>query len=163
MRKIEKHYINFIEDLLYNYKFFDIHIKNLKKMLDDIDKGISLESITYDKVKVSPTNKIQNSVMNKAIDITEAKKEIELEIYSEKRLKKILDTILNNLSPDIKNIIELKYMNKMSWDNIVDRVYCNKKTAMKYRDIALNSIAVGLFGSKIYRDGNPTLFDLIEM
>ena len=80
-----------------------------------------------------------------------------------KRLKKILDTILNNLSPDVKDIIELKYMNKMSWDNIVDRVYCNKKTAMKYRDIAINSIAVGLFGSKIYREGNPTLFDLIEI
>lgn len=163
MRKIEKHYINFIEDLLYNYKFFDIHIEILEKMLDDIDKGISIESITYDKVKVSPTNKIQNSVMNKAIDIIEAKKEIEIKIYSEKRLKKILDTILNNLPPYTKNIVELKYMNKMSWDNIVDKVYCNEKTARKHRDVAIKSIAVGLFGSKIYREGNPTLFDLIEM
>lgn len=163
MRKIEKHYINFIEDLLYNYKFFDIHIEILEKMLDDIDKGICIGSITYDKVKVSPTNKIQNSVMNKAIDIIEAKKEIEIKIYSEKRLKKILDTILNNLPPYTKNIVELKYMNKMSWDNIVDKVYCNEKTARKHRDVAIKSIAVGLFGSKIYREGNPTLFDLIEM
>ena len=163
MRKIEKHYINFIEDLLYNYKFFDIHIEILEKMLDDIDKGISIESITYDKVKVSPTHKIQNSVMNKAIDMIEAKREIEIKIYSEKRLKKILDTILNNLPPYTKNIVELKYMNKMSWDNIVDKVYCNEKTARKHRDVAIKSIAVGLFGSKIYREGNPTLFDLIEM
>ena len=73
-KKIEKHYIDFVEELLYYYKNIEIYIQSLEEMLNDLNKGIFIQGINYDNVKVSPTYRMQNLIMNNAVDIAEAKK-----------------------------------------------------------------------------------------
>ena len=159
-KKIEKHYIEFVEELLYHYKNIEIYIQSLEEMLNDLNKGIFIQGINYDNVKVSPTYKIQNSIMDNAVDIAEAKREIEIKIYTEKRLKRLLDSALNNLPVYLRQIIEFRYIEKMDWQEIEDRGCFSRRVAIDKRDSAIESIAISLFGIKI--SGNIPLIDMLE-
>lgn len=161
--KLEKDCFRFTEKLLYNYKEMDSHIETKECLLKQIksEDHIAVRAITYDDIKVSPTYKISNAVRDGVIDIVKVVQEIEIDLYHETSLKKKLDKAINNLNHIRKQVIELRYIEEMGWTEMAQELYHDEKTLRKYKNQAIKSIAVELFGSKVFKEEEPNLFDML--
>lgn len=160
---LEKDCFRFTEKLLYNYREMDSHIETKKHLLKQVkaEDYITVRAITYDDIKVSPTYKISNAVRDGVIDLVKVVQEVEIELYHETSLKKKLDKAINNLNPIRKKIIELRYIDEMGWTEMAQELYHDEKTLRKYKNQAVKSIAVELFGSKVFKEEEPNLFDMM--
>ncbi|MBO3444835.1 MULTISPECIES: hypothetical protein [Clostridia] len=160
---LEDRCFKFTEKILYNYKHMESHIESLKSLKNDITAGdkVALRAITYDNIKVSPTYKISNAVMDGVIDPVKTIQEIDIDIYHENSLKKKIDRAINNLDIIRKEIIKLRYEEKKSWLEMSQDLYYDEKTLRKYKNEAIKSISIELFGSKVFKEEEPTLFDML--
>ncbi len=163
--KLENSCFKFTEKLLYNYREMESHILTLESLKNDIksEDYLAIRAITYDSIKVSPTYKISNAVRDGVIDPVKVVQEIEIDIYHEKSLKKKIDKAINNLNHIRKQIIELRYIEGMGWTEMAQKLYHDEKTLRKYKNQAVKSIAVELFGSKVFKEEEPTLFDMLAI
>lgn len=161
----EKSCFKFTEKLLYNYKEMESHIETKNSLLEQIkaEDYIAIRAITYDDIKVSPTYKISNAVRDGVIDLVKVVQEIEIDLYHETSLKKKLDKAINNLNPTRKKIIEKRYIEEMGWTEMALELYHDEKTLRKYKNQAVKSIAVELFGSKVFKEEEPNLFDMLAI
>lgn len=164
-KELEKDCFRFTEKLLYNYKEMDSHIETKISLLEQIkaEDYIAVRAITYDDIKVSPTYKISNAVRDGVIDLVKVVQEIEIDLYHETSLKKKLDKAINNLKPTRKQIIEKRYIEEMGWTEMAQELYHDEKTLRKYKNQAVKSIAVELFGSKVFKEEEPNLFDMLAI
>lgn len=162
---LEKSCFKFTEKLLYNYQEMESHIENLELLKKEIkaEDTIATRAITYDDIKVSPTYKITNAVRDGVIDPVKVVQEIDIDIYHEKSLKRKLDKAINNLNPIRKQIIEKRYGEEMGWTEMALELYHDEKTLRKYKNQAVKSIAVELFGSKVFKEEEPNLFDMLAI
>ncbi len=120
------------------------------------------KAITYGKEKVSPIKKISKEVEEEVIRTLCKIEELKNEIEEESSLITKIDGAINNLSPIHKEIIEYKYIEDLSWDEIIKKT-CYSEKSLKYkRSEAIRSIAITLFGSKVFSDDEPSLFDLMN-
>lgn len=160
---LEDRCFKFTEKILYNYKHMESHIENLKSLKNDITAGdkVALRAITYDNIKVSPTYKISNAVLDGVIDPVKTIQEIDIDIYHENSLKKKIDRAINNLDVIRKEIIKLRYDEKKSWLEMSQDLYYDEKTLRKYKNEAIKSISIELFGSSVFKEEEPTLFDML--
>ena len=80
--------------------WWNFHINTLEHFRDTVkaEDYQAIRAITYDSDKISPTFKINNFEADGVIKVVKVVQEIELEIYSQKALKKQLDKAINNLS-----------------------------------------------------------------
>lgn len=161
----EKTCIDFTIEYLENYKHMESHIEQLEKLKNSIKAGdkVAIRAITYDDVRTSPTYNISRQVENEVINVVKVVQEIEIQIYHEKSLKKKLDKAINNLNHTRKQIVDLRYSKGMGWTEMAQELYYDEKTLRKYKDESVRSIAIELFGSKVFREENPTLFDLLAI
>ena len=121
------------------------------------------KAITYDEEKVSQTNKISKKVEEEVIRTLCKIEELENEIEEESSLITKINRAINNLSPIHKEIIEYKYIEDLSWDEIIDKT-CYSERSLKYkRSEAVKSIAITLFGRKVFKEDEPSLFDLMDL
>ncbi|RDY22601.1 hypothetical protein CHF27_012550 [Romboutsia maritimum] len=104
--ELQKNCFRFTEKLLYDYEQIESHIDTLEDIRNTIKSGgyQVMRAITYDSDKISPTFKINNFEVDGVIKVVKVVQEIELEIYSQKALKKQLDRAINNLSPIHRDI-----------------------------------------------------------
>lgn len=163
--KLENNSFRFTEKLLYEYNHMKSHIEQLERLKNDIksDDNVAVRAITYDSIKVSPTYKISNAVLDGVIDPVSVIQEIDINIYHEKSLIKKVDIAINNLDPIRKNIIKERYWNKMGWTTISQELHCDEKTLRKYKKQAIKSIAIELFGSNVFKEEEPNLFNMLNM
>jgi DNA-directed RNA polymerase specialized sigma24 family protein len=70
---------------------------------------------------VSPTNKISKELKEEDIWTLSKIEELENEIGEESSLITKIDRAINNLSPIHKEIIKYKYIDGLSWDEIIDK------------------------------------------
>lgn len=163
--KLENNSFRFTEKLLYEYKHMKSHIEHLESLRKDIksDDNAAVRAITYEGVKVSPTYKISNAVLDGVIDSVSVIQEIDINIYHEKSLIKKIDIAINNLDPIRKNIIKERYWNKMGWTTISQKLHCDEKTLRKYKKQAIKSISIELFGSNVFKEEEPNLFNMLNM
>lgn len=163
--KLEVKCFKFTEKLLYEYKHMKSHIEQLERLKDSIksEDNIAIRAITYDDIKVSPTYKISNVVRDGVIDSVKVSQEIDIDLYHEKSLIKKIDKAINNLDPIRKEIIKLRYFDKMKWDTMITKVSGDEKTLRKYKKEAVTSIAIELFGSKVFKEEDPNLFDMLAI
>ena len=161
--ELENSCFRFTEKLLYNYKEMESHINNLEDLLNKVksEDYLTVRAITYDDIKTSPTYKISNTVRDGVIDVVKVVQEIEIDLYHELSIKKKIDKAINNLKPIRKQIIELRYNGEMGWTEMAQELYHDEKTLRKYKNQAVKSIAIELFGSKVFKEEEPTLFDMI--
>lgn len=161
--ELESNCFKFTEKLLYEYKHMKSHVEQLELLKDSIksEDNIAIRAITYDNIKVSPTYRISNAVLDGVIDPVKVSQEIDIDLYHEKSLIKKIDKAINNLDPIRKEIIKLRYFDKIKWNIMVTKVYGDEKTLRKYKKEAVTSIAIELFGSKVFKEENPNLFDML--
>ena len=82
-------------------------------------------------------------------------------MYHETSIKKRLDRAINNLEYTRKQIVKLRYEKQMGWTEMAQELYHDEKTLRKYKNQAVKSIAVELFGSKVFKEEEPNLFDML--
>ncbi len=158
---LEKECIQFTEDILKGYRELRLHLEKLKRIKESLKCEYTTQGISYDSEKVSPTNKIAKEVENEVIKTITKIEELEQEIEEESSLIREIDIAINNLSPIHREIIQYKYIEKLSWNEIVDKT-CYSERSLKYkRSDAIKRIAVKLFGGKIFKEEKSNLFDLI--
>ncbi|WP_304341692.1 hypothetical protein [Metaclostridioides mangenotii] len=159
---LEKDCIEFTIELLKGYRELKLHLEELKRLKDTLKCDYTTQAITYDKVKVSPTNKISKEVEEEVIRTLSKIEELEKEIEEENSLITKINRAINNLSPIHREIIEYKYIEDLSWDGIIDKTSYSER-ALKYkRSEAVKSIAIALFGRKVFKEEDPSLFDLMK-
>lgn len=162
---LEKDCFRFTEKLLYNYKEMQYHINELESDITKIKAGdiLSIRAIRYDDIKTSATNNISKQTEDKVINIVSYIQDLEIEAYKEKKLKNKLDKAINNLSPIHRQIIQLRYQEGLEWKYICDKVCYEERQLRTKKNEAVKSIAIALFGSRVYREEEPTLFDMIDL
>ena len=112
---------------------------------------------------MSPTNKIPKEVEEEVIRTLCKIEELKNEIEEESSLITKIDRAINNLSSIHKEIIEYKYIEDLSWEEIIDKT-CYSERSLKYkRSEAFKSIDITLFGSKVFKEDEPSLFDLMDL
>ncbi|WP_027701808.1 hypothetical protein [Metaclostridioides mangenotii] len=163
---LEKECIEFTIELLKGYRELKLHLEELKMLKEKIKCDYTTQAITYDKVKVSPTNKISKEVEEEVIRTLSKIEELEKEIKHESGLITKIERAIINLSPIHKEIIEYKYFEGLSWDEIIEKTKNTtySERSLKYkRSEAVKSIAITLFGSKVFKEDEPSLFDLMDL
>ncbi|MDU6113803.1 MAG: hypothetical protein E6649_05265 [Paeniclostridium sordellii] len=162
-KELQSDCFRFTEKILYEYKHMESHIEQLEKLKKEIksENYISMRAITYDDVKVSPTYKISNAVIDGVIDPVKVIQEIDIDIYHEKSLIKKVNRAINNLNTIRKDVIKHRYLEKMDWTTMSQELHHDEKTLRKYKKEAVKSIAIELFGSKVFKEEEPNLFDML--
>lgn len=67
------------------------------------------------------------------------------------------------MSPIHKEIINYKYIDGLSWDEIIDKTSYSERSLKYKRSEAVKSIAITLFGREVFKEGEPNLFDMIDL
>ncbi|MCU9808351.1 hypothetical protein LEQ06_09345 [Paraclostridium sp. AKS46] len=57
----------------------------------------------------------------------------------------------------------MRYLEGMDWTTMSQELHYDEKTLRKYKNEAVKSIAVELFGSKVFKEEEPTLFDMLAI
>ena len=163
--ELQKSCFRFTEKLLYNYKNMEDHIDMLRYDIKNLKAGksVAIRAIRYDDIKTCSTNNVSKEIENKVIDIVSYVQDLEIEAYEEEKLKKRIDKAINNLSPIHKQIIQLKYEECLNWKEIEDKVCYAERQLRTKKNEAIRSIAVQLFGTKVFKEEEPTLFDMIDL
>nr|WP_312216821.1 hypothetical protein [Clostridioides sp.] len=160
---LEKDCIEFTVKLLKGYRELCLHLDELKSLKDKLKCDYTAKAITYDKEKVSITNKISKEVEEEVIRTLSRIEELEKEIEEESSLINQLDKAINNLSTIHKEIIKYKYIAGLSWDEIIDKTSYSERQLRNKKNEAVKSIAIALFGIKVFVEGNLSLFDFIDL
>jgi len=163
---LEKECIQFTEDILKGYRELRLHLEKLKRIKESLKCEYTTQGISYDSEKVSPTNKISKEVENEVIKTIANIEELEKEIQEESSLIREIDIAINNLSPIHREIIQYKYIEKLSWNEIIEKTKNTtySERSLKYkRSEAVKSIAITLFGSKVFKEDEPCLLDLMRL
>ncbi|OSA84090.1 hypothetical protein B2H84_03105 [Clostridium botulinum] len=132
MRKIEKVLYSY-KDKKYLIHDYNIQIEMIKNDLGDI-RGISYEE------KSTPTNKFNSSVENEIVK----KDKIIYEIENEKQHLQLhvnrIDNMLKILSDEEREIIELRYFEKLKFNQIADRLDRNEIALISKNTNILNRL-----------------------
>lgn len=163
--ELEKSCFKFTEKLLYNYSELESYISGLEDDIKEIKAGdiLSIRAIRYDDIKTSPTNNVSKQTEDRVINVVSYIQDLEIKVYKEKKLKNKLKRAINNLETRRSQIVKLRYFNKMGWTEMAQELYHDEKTLRKYKNQAIKSIAIELFGTKVFKEEEPTLFDMIVL
>lgn len=136
-----------IDKWLHEYEFLKLTIEILEREIEDIKKveiDGGCNGISYDNIKVSPTNSINNMLENNVIRKHEilSRKELEMKALLDHKAK--MDRAYNNFNSDQKIFYDLFYVKKYSRIKIMDMMNINKNIYNSLRSStvysALNSI-----------------------
>ena len=163
--ELKKSCFKFTEKLLYNYSELESYISGLEDDIKEIKAGdiLSIRAIRYDDIKTSPTNNVSKQTEDRVINVVSYIQDLEIKVYKEKKLKNKLKRAINNLETRRSQIVKLRYFNKMGWTEMAQELYNDEKTLRKYKNQAIKSIAIELFGTKVFKEEEPTLFDMIVL
>lgn len=163
--ELQKSCFRFTEKLLYSYNDISEFIENTEKKIIDMDLEENITTvgaINYDSIKISPTFNINRVMENKAVDRVDGAIELQIELYRNKKVIKDIDQCINNLSPTHRDIIKYRYIEGLSWLEIVGIMNYEERQLRTKKNEAVKSIARKLFGIKVFEEEEPTLFKLIE-
>lgn len=164
--KLEKDCFRFTEKLLYGYKDIEEFIENTEEKLKEMkleENTTTVGAITYDSIQVSPTFNIARTTEKKALYKVEEEIELKIELYRNKKLKKEIDQVINNLSYIHKEIIRYRYIEGLQWNEIIDIMNYEERQLRNKKKEAIRSIAIKLFGVKLFEEEERTLFNLMQI
>lgn len=128
------------EKILYDYKYLEPKIKTIELKIKQIENNSTLSSIDYSKEKLSKTNAFSSGVEDEVIrreeKITELEKEKNDLIYR----KNIIDTFIDTLTEEYKQLVRYRYFNnpRLTWQEIAMRLCVDVRTCITYRQKIIN-------------------------
>lgn len=139
MKEIKK-----VEKLLSELNDFEIEIEDLEIKLMELElekDNPSITAITYNGIKTSCTNKINDSIMDKQVkildDIEKVKREKEIKEKKVKLIKKAVKTLPKRQG----EIIELRHFKKRSIKEVSLELMVESQTIFKEKRMALEKLA----------------------
>ncbi|MGL5714198.1 MAG: hypothetical protein ACRCX2_14355 [Paraclostridium sp.] len=166
VEEVQKSCIELTEDLLKEYKYILRYISNTEEKLKDmeLDENITtIGSMAYDSIQVSPTYNIGRTTEIKAIQRVENEIDLNIELYKNKRLKKEIERLISNLSPIHREILEYRFVECLGWQEIVEMMNYSERQLINKKNEGVRSIAIELYGIKVFEEEQPTLFNLISI
>ena len=105
------------EKILYDYKYLEPKIKTIELKIKQIENNSTLSSIDYSKEKLSKTNSFSSEVEDEVIRREEKIAKLEKEKNDLIYRKNIIDTFIDTLIEDYKQLVRYRYFNnpKLSW------------------------------------------------
>lgn len=128
------------EKILYKYKDLEPKIKTIELKIKQIENNSTLSSIDYSKEKLSKTNsfssEVEDEVIRRKEKITKLEKEKNDLIYR----KNIIDTFVDTLIEDYKQLVRYRYFNnpKLSWKEISLNMNVSVDTCIRFRRNIIN-------------------------
>lgn len=121
-----------IIEILEMYKMLEAEIRDLEYRIEELEsiEQIGITAINYDKERISKTYKFNSIVENTAISIADEVKLLQLEKIHKEILKKRIDNALNALNDDEKQVVILKFVEKMQWFRVSMEV-CKSERSCK--------------------------------
>ena len=163
---IQKSCIELTEDMLRKYKYILRYIENTEEKLRDmgLEENITtVGAVTYDSIQVSPTYNIGRMTERKALDRVEDETELKIELYKNKKLKKEIERLVNNLSQAHREILQYRFIDSLEWLEIVEKMNYSERQLIYKKNEAVRSIAIELYGVKVFEEEEPTLFSMISI
>lgn len=101
-----------IEDILGEYKYVQIKVKEIKRMIEDVNNNVpgALKAICYGGVKTGVTNNISKMIENKFMKKSEIIDELEIQAYELNRTNRIIDNTLDKMGEKYKELFYYKYI-----------------------------------------------------
>lgn len=125
---MEKKLYKIIEYILYNYNATVAQIKNIELDIEMLENNYdTLSAVQYDREQLSKTYSFSSEVENKVLELND-ERNIKLinRLKNVKREKEIqverAEVLLNSLKGRDKLLIELRYIENMSFDEIADKL-----------------------------------------
>lgn len=146
MTKIIDKYYKETEYLLYNYKMFEISIKNMQQEIEFLKSEDGGRGIAYDSIPISPTNKFSSSTEDIALSVTEKIDYLEHSIRRMNAKLESIDKAMEGLTEAEKDIIRKKYMLGKQWYVIAYEVSYNERWCKELRKRAISKMTIGIFG-----------------
>jgi hypothetical protein len=135
MENKKKDFFKQVEKILYDYKYLEPKIKTIELKIKQIENNSTLSSIDYSKEKLSKTNafssEVEDEVIRREEKITKLEKEKNDLIYR----KNIIDTFIDTLIEDYKQLVKYRYFNnpKLSWKEISLNMNVSVDTCIRFR------------------------------
>ncbi|MBN8046924.1 hypothetical protein J0A94_03720 [Paraclostridium bifermentans] len=165
-KELQDNCFRFSEKILYGYKDIEEFIEITEEKLKELkleENTTTVGAINYDGIQVSPTFGIMRVTEKKALDKVEKETELKIELYRNKKLKKEIDQVINNLSQIHKDIIKYRYFEELQWLEITEKMNYEERQLRNKKNEAIKSIARKLFGVKAFKEEEPTLFNMITI
>ena len=123
------------EKILYDYKYLDPKIKTIELKIKQIENNSTLSSIDYSKEKLSKTNAFSSEVEDEVIRREEKIAKLEKEKNDLIYRKNIIDTFIDTLIEDYKQLVRYRYFNnpKLSWKEISLNMNVSVDTCIRCR------------------------------
>ena len=123
------------EKILYDYKYLDPKIKTIELKIKQIENNSTLSSIDYSKEKLSKTNAFSSEVEDEVIRREEKIAKLEKEKNDLIYRKNIIDTFIDTLIEDYKELVRYRYFNnpKLSWKEISLNMNVSVDTCIRFR------------------------------
>ena len=123
------------EKILYDYKYLEPKIKTIELKIKQIENNSTLSSIDYSKEKLSKTNTFSSEVEDEVIRREEKIAKLEKEKNDLIYRKNIIDTFIDTLIEDYKQLVRYRYFNnpKLSWKEISLNMNVSVDTCIRFR------------------------------
>lgn len=143
MIKEKEGYYQKTESLLYKYIFIKLGIENMQDEITEEKVNFGLGSADPGK-ETFKTNLFNSTVENSVISRNDKVKALKQHIGNSKKLIKKIDRVLNKLDKEDREIIRLRYFERLQWTEIEDKLNINERTCRRKVNKAIDKIAIGL-------------------
>ena len=128
------------EKILYDYKYLEPKIKTIELKIKQIENNSTLSSIDYSKEKLSKTNAFSSEVEDEIIRREKEINRLQQEKNNLSYRKEIIDTFVNTLVEDYKQLVRYRYFNnpKLSWKEIALNMNIGTDTCIRFRRDIIN-------------------------
>lgn len=140
-------YYRVTEGLLGNYKYImmgiESNLENLKLLEDDM-ADIGALDYSRDKIDVSKGSSV---VERKVLQFYEKRDKLQRTIKRDKLRIDQLNRAITELTEDQRNIIGLRYIDVLSWNEISELLNLTVSTLHRKKQEAIRKISIAIFGN----------------
>lgn len=147
-------YYRAVDGYLKNYSKFKIAVENLAterqaKLFQLSGCSTPISKYGYGVPGGSGDSLSQpESVVSKRIELADEAETINKDMQEVQRIIDKVDKALSGLEPDLRQVIELSYFEKLDWWKIADEMHYSAKWCRNLRDQAIQDMALMMFGMK---------------
>lgn len=105
-------------------------LKSLKTTIKSFDYSL-------DKVKTSPSNKCFTGTVDRIVDL-ESKINSDIDELVARKERAII--LFSHLDGDKRLLMSMRYLNKKSWQDVADSLFCSLRTVHYLHGVALNEL-----------------------
>lgn len=139
--------------MLLAYKDNTVQIKMLQAELQTLSElRLSNMAVNYDQPPSGCTNKVCSPVEAEILQIETRREQLQNEIALYKGMNQRIDIALNNMSPEKRTLLQLKYVERKYWKQVCQYIpYSEEYIRKELKESAIETLAYCLF-PELYKE-----------